>query len=347
MVCVAAWLLILAPAVLYLFTGWVTRRDRIKSILKPEYLAEYFSLFPPLVLKDHPPKNNDKNLDDRITAACGRKYYVLPLVLLALVTAIGMWLTGQAVIAWTAPSANVKPAPLIAIAAFLGAYVWVTQDVLTRCRTMDVTFHDVWAAVFRFLLSVPLAYSLVTILKADAAVPMAFLLGAFPTKTLMTIARRNAAKPLGLSESAENGDSELLQLQCVSKSHAERFEDEGYLSVAQLAWADPVDVTLRTNFNFYFVFDCQNQALLWVYLGSRVKDVYQYSLRGAQEATYLLERLRSEDNETHKAAASDLAGAAKALGMEEEALRGTLAEVKDDPYTKFLCRLWPEKVGLA
>jgi predicted trehalose synthase len=108
-----------------------------------------------------------------------------------------------------------------------------------------------------------------------------------------------------------------------------------------------VDVTLRTNLNFYFVFDCQNQALLWVYLGSRVKNIYKYSLRGAQEATYLLERFRSKDVETHKAAAKDLAGAAKTLGMEVDALHGTLAEVRDDPYTKFLCSLWPEKTELS
>jgi hypothetical protein len=132
------------------------------------------------------------------------------LVLLAVVTAIGLWLTGQAVIAWTTPSANIKPAPAIVIAAFLGAYVWVTQDLLTRLRTMDFTFHDVWAAVFRFLLSVPLAYSLIPILKEDAAVPIAFLLGAFPTKLLITIARRMAAKRLGFGESADTGQSELL-----------------------------------------------------------------------------------------------------------------------------------------
>jgi hypothetical protein len=337
----------LAPAVLYLFTGWVTRRDRIKSLLTPEYLDKYFSLFPPLVLKDHPRRDNNKNLDDRITTTCGRKQYVLPLMLLGVVTAVGLWLTGQAVIAWTTPSANIKAMPGIVIAAFLGAYVWVTQDLLARFRTMDFTFHDVWAAVFRFLLSLPLAYSLVAILKEEVAVPIAFLLGAFPTKLLITIARRMAAARLGFGESADTGQSELLQLQSVSKSHAERFEDEGYLSVAQLAWADPVDVTLRTNLNFYFVFDCQNQALLWVYLGSRVKKVYKYSLRGAQEVTYLVERFRSKDMETQKAAARDFAGAAKALDMEVDALYGTLSEVRDDPYTKFLCSLWPEKVGHA
>lgn len=343
----AAWLLMMAPAVLYLFAGWVTRRDSIRNLLTLEYLGKYFALFWPSVLKDDPRVDIQKVFDDRFTTTFGRKHYVLPLVLLAVVTAIGIWLTGQAVIAWTTPSAKVNPAPAIVIAAFLGAYVWVAQDQLTRFRTMDFTVHDVWAGVFRLLLSVPLAYSLVAILKEDAAVPMAFLLGAFPTKLLMTIARRMAAKHLGFGESAATGQSELLQLQCVSKSHAERFEDEGYLSVAQLAWADPVDVTLRTNLNFYFVFDCQNQALLWVYLGSRVKDLYQYSLRGAQEATYLLERFRSEDAETQKAAASDLAAAAKVLGMEVDALRATLAEVKADPYTQFLCSLWPEQIGLA
>ena len=151
----AAWLLMMAPAVLYLFTGWVTRRDSIRNLLTLEYLGKYFALFWPAVLKDDPRVDSQKVFDDRFTTTFGRKHYVLPLVLLAVVTAIGIWLTGQAVIAWTTASVKVNPAPAIVIAAFLGAYVWVAQDQLTRFRTMDFTVHDVWAGVFRLLLSVP------------------------------------------------------------------------------------------------------------------------------------------------------------------------------------------------
>jgi len=342
-VCISAWLLMMGPAVIYVRTGWVARIERIRSLLTPEYLTKYYELFWP-ALKGASAADIEANFKERVSRLYGRRHYVLPLALLGIVTAGALWATARTVLAWTELRSDIHPAPAMAIAALLGAYIWVTQDQLTRFRTMDFTVHDVWGGVYRFMLVVPLAYSLAAIFREEAGVPLAFILGAFPTKFLMTSMRRIGAKRLSLGESEETGASELVQLQCVGKSHAERFEDEGYLSVAQIAWADPVDITLRTNFNFYFVFDCQNQALLWVYLGGQVKGVYRYSLRGAQEATYLLERLQSADEATKKGATSDLASAAKALNMEEDALQGTLAEVRDDPYTKFLCELWPEKV---
>src|SRR5438093_9657730 len=102
--CVAAWLLMMTPAVLYLFTGWVTRIDGIRSLLTRKHLETYFRLYRPSALENHHDMDYEKLRDDCITAACGRKHYILPLVLLAVVTAIGMWLTGHAVIAWTTPS---------------------------------------------------------------------------------------------------------------------------------------------------------------------------------------------------------------------------------------------------
>ncbi len=342
--CAAAWLLILAPAVIYLFAGWAARRDRLRNLLTPKKLGMYFALFRPSLTD--PEADHWKDEFERCFARqYGRRHYIVPLILLGFLAGAGMWATARSLHAWTGLTNDSSPAPAILIAAFLGAYIWVVQDQLRRFRNENFTAHDVYACSFRFLFQVPLAYCLPALVESDKSVPLAFLLGTLPTGVLMTAGRRIVSKWLKFGESEETGETELIQLQCVGRSHAERFEDEGYLSIAQLAWADPVDITLRTNFDFFFVFDCQNQALLWVYLGPKVKDVYKYSLRGAQEATYLLERLKSEDEETKKAAWKALSGAAIALYMDPESLRCTLAEVKDDPYTKFLCALWEEKPG--
>ena len=45
----------------------------------------------------------------------------------------------------------------------------------------------------------------------------------------------------------------------------ERYKDEGITTICGLAYADPIDLTIRTNFDFNYVVDCVSQALMWIY----------------------------------------------------------------------------------
>ena len=85
-------------------------------------------------------------------------------------------------------------------------------------------------------------------------------------------------------------------MQSIGKSNAERFKDEGVTTISGLAYADPIDLTIRTNFDFNYVVDCVSQALMWIYFGKK-KDyakLFPLSLRGAQEVAAVMDWLDAD-----------------------------------------------------
>jgi hypothetical protein len=221
-------------------------------------------------------------------------------------------------------------------------------------RRSDFTWHDVLSSVFRALVAVPFGFSLTQIMQPDAAMPLAFLLGTFPTGTLLRVGRRVASQRFALGEE-DNLANELEKLQGLAKSRAERLADQGITTIQQLAWADPLDLAIRTNASFNDVVDWVSQALLWVYFEEKVRALYKLGLRGAQEVAALFDTEREAKqilsakpsaSEKQKADADllqvkdTIAQAAKALDMPEAAVRTTLQMVDDDPYAQFLYSVW-------
>jgi hypothetical protein len=186
-------------------------------------------------------------------------------------------------------------------------------------------------------------------LEKNVGIPVAFFVGAFPTQTLFRIARRVVVQKLALGDQQSETALELEQLQSVSKSVAETFQDEGIDTISGLAWADPVDLTIRTNLDFNYVLDCMSQALLWVYFENKTRELFRYSLRGAQEVCGLVKSLQgvavpyddgqalSPDQATAKATLRNISDV---LGVSDAALMTTLRQVADDPYTGFIYKVW-------
>jgi hypothetical protein len=348
-VCVLGWVLAIFPSILYLLAkaGWKTRRNRIFTYFSPAALRLYFKqYFPALDVS----RDSDLALAERFKKhfACyyGGRHFVFPLVLLGILTSVGAWGTAHSIAVWegliSPGDLGLSSWPPIVVSGFLGAYAWVVSDQLARLRSRDFSPSDVYNCVFRFLVAVPFAYALSKFVKEDFGVPLAFLLGSFPTSTLFRIGRRLASQKLDLGEETTSGPSELEGLQNVGRSDAERFHDEGIATIAELAWVDPVDLTIRTNFDFNYVVDCMSQALLALYFEKHVKELYRFSLRGAQEVAsliYTLEDSRVSKNEK-EAATEALKGAARVLGMKLGAFYHTLLFVRHDPYTEFLWQIW-------
>lgn len=296
----------------------------------------YAQFFPGRELQSEPLKHFKRDFD----RTYGRRYYVIGLIFLALLSFIGLWVTAESVQSWLGWRPVPKPVPPIVISAFSGAYAWVVYDQFARFRTGDFTPYDVYAGVYRFLIAVPLGISLATFAKDQVGVAVAFLLAAFPTTKLFQIARRLLGRQLSLGESTENGKLELEKLQCMGRSNAERFLDEGITTIAELAWSNPIDLTIRTNRDLNFVIDSISQALLWVYFQDEVVKLYPLSLRGAQEACTLLEDYKSRDTKVQEAARRTLQAAAAALNLDEQTFRYTLEAVAEDPYAEFLYSVW-------
>jgi hypothetical protein len=243
------------------------------------------------------------------------------------------------------------------MASLAGAFMWVISDELDRLRRRDFTTSDVYYYVFRVLIAIPFGWALAqthigpeqSALTLAITVPIAFFLGAFPTTTLFTIARRFVSQTLKLGDDQQSGDLELEKLQSVVKSNAERFQDEDVNTITGLAYSDPIDLTIRTNFDLNYVVDCVSQALMWIYFGEESKELFSLSLRGAQEIHALVywgttpvdptdpnAPTQAEQDEAKQA----LQAAAAKLGMDPIAFMATINQIAEDPYTIFLRDIW-------
>jgi hypothetical protein len=339
--CTIIWLLIMLPTIVFLFSWWKWRRDDMTAMMSPKVLRLYYAqFFPSLSIAD---KDLTAYFSRDFTSRYGRRLYIVPLTLLGLIAAAGLISVGGTLMAWVGVvPASAKPFSLdpIAFAALGGGFTWVVSDELGRFRTRDFTTYDVFNSVFRVLVAIPLGYSFAAFLESAFKIPVAYLLGAFPTSALFTIARRLGGQKLGLSDDASDSGPELEQLPDVGRAFAERLKDEGINSITELAYADPVNLTLRTNKPFTYITDCISQALLWMYISTGLPKVQVLGLRGAQEAYSLLDDLKSTDAAEQTDAQQALSAAATILGVTPEALRHTLEEVALDPYTEFLVQIW-------
>lgn len=349
---ILAWVILLLPALVYLVTTWLYRRDLLFSKLGPEAIELYYAQFFPYLAVENESDEHDqrakhareklliKRFRRHFAQFYGRRHYLVPLFLLAVIAGLGLHATSQSVKVWLGQTPGAQAYPAIVVSAFLGAYAWVLYDHFQRFRTGDFTSHDIYAAVYRFLIAVPLGISLSVLLKPEVGAGVAFLLAAFPTTTLFTLMKRLVNQNLKLGESGESGTLELEKLQSVGRAKAERFFDEGISTIAELAWADPIALSIKTNLEFNFVIDSVSQALLWVYFEDGVKKLYPLSLRGAQEVCSLLTDLESDDDEERDAAEQNLTRGADLMGLDRDSFLYTLIGVQKDPYAEFLYAIW-------
>lgn len=346
--CIASVLLVLYPIWRFLRKTWVFRRDLLIGQLAGEPLELYYQQFRRgsktinkiSLTAQQPPAASDysKQFKSDFDMWYGRRYYIAPIIALVVLTNVAAWWGNAALRDWVAGGQSIEILRGLVASALAGAFVWIIQDEIDRLRRRDFTSSDIYYYVFRLLLSVPFGWAITRLqVTQSVGVPLAFFLGAFPTTTLFTMARRIAVTLLKTGDDVTpQGKLELENLQCVGKDIAERFKDEGISTICQLAYADPVDLTIRTNFDFSYVADIVSQALLWIYLQNQISDVLVYSLRGAQEVASLMTDLAAGV----ASARTTIDEAAKKLGVSSPALQSMLDQVARDPYTQFLVKVW-------
>jgi hypothetical protein len=359
--CVFTVLLVIYPIGRYLAKPWAFRRDTLIGQLSGESMELYYKQFrsgeliPNVSASIYPPANKPvgdqalKPADYESAFAInfnkryGRRYYIAPVIGLAALTAICAWWGCMNLWLWISGLRSIESMFGLTASAIAGAFVWIISDELDRLRRRDFTSTDVYYYIFRILIAVPFAWALTRLeITLQLGIPIAFLLGAFPTTTLFTAARRIANSQLKLGDDPASGNLELEKLQTVGKGSAERFKDEGISTISQLAYADPVDLTIRTNFDFNYVSDCISQALLWIYFGDQLQNLSIYSLRGSFEAWSLMEKLKGDDPDNAKQTLIDVAAAlaANKVTISTQTLQVTLHQAAYDPYTKFLADIW-------
>jgi len=348
--CTFTIFLVIYPILRFLFKPWKFRRKRLIGQLSGRSMALYYKQFrrgswiTDSAGQRRPVGDTALDVADFSTYNAafkrdfdkwyGRKYYIAPFIGLSLLAIICGWWGCINLWDWTSGQHSIDSLRGLVGAAIAGAFLWIVSDEIDRLRRRDFTSSDLYYYIFRLVICVPFAWAITRMqaISQSVGIPLAFLLGAFPTSTLFTMARRIANQALKLGDDPATGKLELESLQSVGRDIAERFKDEGISTISQLAYSDPVDLTIRTNFDFNFVVDCVSQSLLWIYFGGTqntaatgspaqtvdvMKTIQLYAFRGAQEVASVLSDVSDPATlaAATAAAAAQVASAGAALAV--------------------------------
>jgi len=113
--------------------------------------------------------------------------------------------------------------------------------------------------------------------------------------------------------------------------------------VTQVAYCDPVRVTMRSNLSFNFVTDCMSQALAWMYLEDNLEKLRPLGMRGAVEIKYLMDEYDDLDPagaEARARAVAALPKIAAAINQDSVTLQVVFRQISEDPFTQFLQSVW-------
>ncbi|HTV85025.1 MAG TPA: hypothetical protein VME63_06455 [Dyella sp.] len=355
-----ATIVLAMPALRYICTGWEARRADIMDALSPKSRLCYFDMF-----------DRNQNLDENQAHAeldrfyirwYGRRLYLIPVALLLATTLIVTYLVISSALALydggslSASGAVTRgrfadlawiPVPQLGLAAQAGAYMWVVNDFTSRARRLDFAPSDVHWGVLRLAIALPLGCFVAQVIP-DAFSGwrsfVAFGVGAFPLSGLLSIFRRMLLTRLGIKDDVTT-DNDIIKLQGINAGIAERLANEGITTIAQLAYCDPIRITMRSSLSFNFVIDCMNQALAWVYLEGGMNAIRAFGLRGAVEISHLQSSLESGDAGDVAEAEAVLACAARATRQDRATLRLVFYEIARDPFTEYLSTIWegPER----
>jgi hypothetical protein len=334
---------LLAPVIRYVIAGWRAKRNDIMDGLDADARLAYFQMFCRTACPPSPDLAS-KAFESMYAKGFGRRYFVVPLILLSLVGCVAVTLVVVTVLHtekyFANPFFDMTPT---AIAAVAGAYMWSVNDLISRSRRLDMSPSDVLWSVLRLTIAVPMGFAFASVAKDSIGPFVAFGLGAFPLEALSSKLRRLTDKGLGLEATPIEASDNVIRLQGINPTIVERLQNEDISTVTQVAYCDPVRVTMRSNLSFNFVTDCMSQALAWMYLEDNLEKLRPLGMRGAVEIKYLMDEYDDLDPagaEARARAVAALPKIAAAINQDSVTLQVVFRQISEDPFTQFLQSVW-------
>ncbi len=277
--------------------------------------------------------------------------YFVPLVLLLLISACGMWLcrtwVHQHWFATPGSGSGRFPETMSesVIMALSGAYVWGIWEIIERVRERNLTPSEIRDLCFRWLVAIPVghAFSLIAIEGYEPS--FAFAASAFPLKSLQRYLREGNLKKLGIaSETSATSQQRLhTSIEGVSDVMAARLEELNVYTVLDMAYSNPIRIMVKTGVPIRTVLDWMDQALLRVYASEQRPILLKFGMRCSIDiCEFVALHIADQD-----ASMKDLA---EKLDMSHSTLTDFLHRIAEDPQVRCLYYLWypngaPEELG--
>lgn len=270
-----------------------------------------------------------REFDQVFSGELGQEYstsrYMIPMLMAWGSTAIAIvFLVAEG---FRAPLRENMPFPVLY--AVLGAVFWSIWSVIRGYARTDLTPSTFYWLVFRYILAV--AYGL---LAAEIFTESFANLGAFVAATLpfgegIRLIRSRLG---GLVKwwSPVEGHPKLNEIQGQDPSIIEKLEELGVHTTQELAFSDPLDLLLRSNFSPKVLIDWMDQAFLYNYVGEKIAQLRPRGIRGAIEMASLYD----------KNATGLLHSIAGVLGTTDDDVKNLVGSLYFDNHLRLIWEMW-------
>jgi hypothetical protein len=209
-----------------------------------------------------------------------------------------------------------------------------------RFDAIDLTPTSLHYMALRMIVGPAVAPIVGLALSDTPKMVVAFGIGAFPVKTLVDFVKGRAADKLNISGVPSEGPT-LQNLQGMTPEMLRRLQEQGIDAAEHLAGADPIKLLLNINIPWKVILDLIDQAILFGYVGDKIKKLPAFGIRGAIELATIRDDL--DAHETQERAKAVVKSIAEVLDTKEEAVLNMVYNAYDDLQVNLIWSLWGDE----
>lgn len=214
--------------------------------------------------------------------------------------------------------------------ALIGAFAWNLWLLLSSYDKLDLIPATFFWMAHRYVVAIVAGLVAPRILVEPLATSFALTATIMPYPRLLEFLRSKVP----LFKQAHTGEPSLWKIQGMPQSTLDRLETLGVYTTQELAYADPLMILFRTNFQPKVVIDWIDQCILYNYVGEHLdgnlKELRVRGIRGSIELSGL------KDDEPV------LGDMAAVLKITKNELRYFRDKLRDDYQVKLISTLWDE-----
>jgi hypothetical protein len=240
-----------------------------------------------LPINDRISKMESQYFNNDFKAETSHKDYLWPVTLMTLLSSLGWFFTLGGVSLDAGALKFNNPVPVTFIWGFVGAFFASLLSIIDEFRKYSLTPSSYYSLVYRLLFSSTAAF-LIGLLFPTFPSVAAFGIGLFPVEKTWDVISEKTAQWVGTTKPEGELGAELAAIQGLEDSRNRRkLVDIGITSVQALATADPLFVFFQTTFPIRTVVDMIDKAILYLYIGDKVKQLRSHGINGVIELVAL------------------------------------------------------------
>jgi hypothetical protein len=229
---------------------------------------------------------------------------------------------------------NVLVQARLLLYTFLGVYLFNSGTLIRRVYLIDLSEQVFWAAIYRMLLSMGLAITLLPFGFTSHVEVVFFAIGFLANVFLDWVLEM--AMQIGGINVSKREDFSLRMVRGINIWKDYRLEEEGIENAQNLATADAIELAVKTHYSLRTLIDWIDQAMVITRFGLKTKDLEAAGLNvSAIELAWLAPEATGST-----AVAEAIAKAGK---MDVELIKAQLNSLYEDAFVRELWTLWQTK----